>query len=270
MSVGHPVREKNLQKIISAVGDLRRNNFSSVSWSQIKSQIEQNASDDIDSDYSYQLSTLDSADRKRMIKKQCMSDEALSKNLKILIQKRVLEKKDGLYSFTDGVLADVRHFAPLFGRSALSGVLRFHTSATTENPVPTTAEDLPEFIKRFGMLLLFILIEGSRKLKDDTLTNKEKDNLAMEWVQNAVPVRQMLDVFQAVYGPKDKRYHDGTEPTREIPDYTLDMLQRGLKQLNPEVYKELLDVFADYMGEPKERSLRKNSNKPGVFIYPRD
>ena len=205
-----------------------------------------------------------------MIKERCMSDEALAKNLKILIQKRVLEKEDGLYSFTDEVLTDVRHFAPSFGRSALLGQLHFSTSATIENPVPTTAKDLPQFIERFGILLIFIFIEGSRKVKDDTLTNKEKDNLATEWIQNAVPVRQMFDVFQAVYHPKDKRYYDGTEPTREIPDHTLDMLHRGLKQLNPEIYKELLDVFADYMGQPKERSLSKNSDKPGVFIYPRD
>jgi hypothetical protein len=45
-------------------------------------------------------------------------------------------------------------------------------------------------------------------------------------------------------------------------------LHRGLRRHNHEVYEALLDVFADYMGEPKERSLSKNSNKPGYFIYP--
>ena len=90
------------------------------------------------------------------------------------------------------------------------------------------------------------------------MTNKEKDNLAMEWVQNAVPIQQMFYVFQSVYGPKDMEYYDGTKPSCEIPDQMLDMLHNGLKRHNPVVYKELLDEFASYMGEPKERSLSKN------------
>jgi hypothetical protein len=265
MSFDHPAGEGNRRKIIRAI---KEHGGRDVSWSDIKKQVEKNAREDIDADYSHQISTLEPSEKERRVKELCMSEEALSQNLKKLVGKRVLEKnKDGLYSFTDKVLADARHFAPLFGHRALSRLLNFHTGATITQPVPASAEGLPHFIERFGMLLIFILIEGSRKVKDDTMKPEEKDKLAMEWVQNAVPLERMFDIFLAVYGPKDKRYYDGSEPSCEIPDQTLDMLHKGLKQLNPDVYKELLDVFASYMGEPKERSLSKNSNKPGYLIY---
>jgi len=268
MSYEHPKGESNRNKIIRAVRALGGRN---VSWSQIKEHIEEEAKGTVKSRQLNQALGLDAKEEERRIKELCMSDEALSQNLKKLVEKRVLEKnKDGLYSFTDRVLADVRHFAPEFGHSALSRLLNFHTGATITQPVPTTAEGLQQFIERFGMLLIFILIEGSRKVKDDTMKPEEKEKFAREWVQNAVPIQRMFHVFVSVYGPKDKRYHDGTEPPSEIPDETLDMLHEGLKQLNLDVYKELWDVFADYMGQPKERSLRKNSNKPGYFIYPSD
>jgi hypothetical protein len=48
------------------------------------------------------------------------------------------------------------------------------------------------------------------------------------------------------------------------------MLHDCLKKHDPVVYKELLDVFVSYMGEPKEGSLSKNSNKPGYFLHPID
>jgi hypothetical protein len=268
VSFEHPKGESNRNKIIRAVRALGGSN---VSWSQIKEHIEEEAKGTVKSRRLNQALVLDTKEEERRIKELCMSDEALSQNLKKLLEKRVLEKnKDGLYSFTDKVLADVRHFAPGFGRSALSKLLYFPTGATIAHPVPTTAEGLRHFIERFGMLLIFILIEGSRKVMDDTMKPEEKDKFAMEWVKNAVPLERMFDVFLSVYGPKEMRYYDGSEPSCEIPDQTLDMLRRGLKQQNPEIYKELLDVFAAYMGQPKERSLRKNSNKPGYFIYPRD
>src|SRR5215208_4393599 len=226
MSFDHPKGESNRNKIIRAVRALRGRN---VSWSQIKEHIEEEAKGTVKSRQLNQALVLDAKDEKRRIKELCMSDEALSQNLKKLLEKGALEKnKDGLYSFTDKVLADVRHFAPEFGRSALSRLLNFHTGATIAHPVPTSAEGLPHFIQRFGMLLIFILIEGSRKVKDDTLKPEEKDKFAMEWVKSAVPLERMFDVFLSVYGPKDKRYYDGTEPSCEIPDQTLDMLHRGL------------------------------------------
>jgi len=104
-----------------------------------------------------------------------MSDQALSENLKKLMEKGVLEKnKDGLYSFTDKVLADARYFAPIFGNIALWRRLNFPLSTTITYPGPTSAEDLPKFIERFGMLLIFIFLEGSRKVKHDIMKPEEK------------------------------------------------------------------------------------------------
>jgi len=268
-SFENPIGYGNRIRIVRAIKDLGGHN---VSWSQIKAQLAKNAIADIDSDYSSQIRTLDPRHKERRIKKElCMSEQALAQNLKKLMEKGVLEKnKDGLYSFTDKVLADARYFAPIFGSSALWRLLNFPLSTTITQQGPTSAEDLPKFIERFGMLLIFIFIEGSRKIKDDTMKPEEKDKLAREWVQNAVPIQQIFYVFLSVYGPKDRGYYDGMESSYEIPDQTLDMLHNGLKRQNPEVYKALLDVFADYMGEPKERSLSKNRNKPGYFIYPRD
>jgi hypothetical protein len=205
-------------------------------------------------------------------KEQCeVSEQALAQNLKKLVEKGVLEKnKDGLYSFTDKVLADARYYDPVFGNSALSRLLKFPLSTTIINQGPISAEDLPKSIERFSMLLIFILIEGSRKIKDNTMKPQEKDKLATECVQNAVPIQQMFYVFLSVYGPRDRGYYDRMEPSYEIPDQTRDMLHNGLKRQNVEVYKALLDVFADYMGEPKERSLSKNRYKLGHFIYPGD
>jgi hypothetical protein len=263
MSFDHPVGVWNKWKIIRAVKDFGGRD---VSWTEIKERIEKNAERDIKLKQLTKSRHLGAKEKERLIKelRLGMSEQALAKNLKKLVEIGILGKnKDGVYSLTDELLA-----AQMFGSSALSRLLNFPTSATIKHPEPTSAQDLPQFIERFGMLLIFIFMEGSRKVKDVTMKPKEKDRLATEWVQNAVPVGRMFDVFLSVYGPKDMRYHDGREPSCEIPDNTLDMLHRGLKKHNPKVYEELLDVFADYMGEPKERSLRKNSKKPGYFIYP--
>jgi len=158
------------------------------------------------------------------------------------------------------VLADARYFASIFGNSEFWGPLNLLLSTTITKQGPTSAEDFPKFIERFGTLMPFIFIEGSRKVKDDTMTPREKDKLAREWVQNAVPIQQMFDVFKSLYGPKHRGYYDRMESSCEIPDQPLDMLHNGLKRQNPEIYKALLYVFADYIGEPKERSLNKNRN----------
>ena len=87
--------------------------------------------------------------------------------------------------------------------------------------------------------------------------------------QNAILIEQMFDTFQALYRPEDRSF-DGTESLDEIPDQTLNFLHKELKRQYPSIYKEFLQVFGSYMGEPKERSLSKNRRKPGAFIHPSD
>jgi hypothetical protein len=251
----HPVGQKNRQKILSALKQLN----GSASPTQILEQIVHDAETHVEL---YQNGAfLLPAEKSRLVKEHSMTEQALFNNLKKLVEKRILENRNGIYHFSDKTQSDIRYFAPIFGRYALSALHQF--------PAKPVDKALSEFIERYGAFIIFAFIEASRPVKDKDMSPREKDGLALSWMRYAIPLQEMFDAFQIVFRSRPRKYGKLDQPYFDLDEESIEALTETFRKSRKygRIYHQLLEVRADWLGEPKERSLSKNCHKPGSFQY---
>jgi hypothetical protein len=76
------------------------------------------------------------------------------------------------------------------------------------------------------------------------MSDPEKENLTSTWIQNAIPIHDLYNLFFAYFAPYTIKY-DQTRPAYIMDMDTPRKLMQTFKKLYPEVYKGLTEQ-ADY------------------------
>jgi uncharacterized membrane-anchored protein YhcB (DUF1043 family) len=97
----------------------------------------------------------------------------------------------------------------------------------------------------------------------------DKDNTAITWIHNVVNVEEMFYLFFSIFENRPKKY-DGSEPDYELHYIQIASLTKKLKELYPDIYRQLLETRTSFLGLPKQRSHPSYSNKLGSFDPSKD
>jgi hypothetical protein len=270
MSFEHPRGKLNRNKIVEAIIQL---GGVDVSPSQIKERLNENAIRLVKHQCEYLNISMSEAKKNARIKELNMSETAMFSGLKILTDQRILLNDNGRYSIHDKMKSDIRHFAPIFGESALSHMMEMHYPT-----INTAEENLDKLIKIFGVHTICHFIEAARPVSDinidkkynkidKTMTNFEKDKLASTYVQNVFPILNMYDYFYSIFenqpSDDDIKKTLRKENFKENEDDTLVFVKRlpSAQQLTFERFKVLTSVKSSYKKRKEEKPLYELDEK---------
>ena len=164
-----------------------------------------------------------------------MSRQTIRFHCKELIRERLIEynKDTARYWVPDRVKQEIRYFGVWFGEVAIS---RLFMSATNDR---VHKQD-------WGIYGLYIhrsLWHPLRPRKP-----KDKDMLAEEWVESAMPVKTIFWRFlQSFRGLEVVRPENKDRPAYETDSDKINELETALKKLQPKIFKSLSDTKY-YMG----------------------
>lgn len=175
-----------------------------------------------------------------------MTWRTVMRNLKTLVEHdRLVEHdtKSGEYWLSMDIRNEIRYFGTWFGEVAVSRLL-------------SNVTDIKEFVNRIGAYMAYVMIEAMAP--SSTKKAKDKDMLAIDWVESAVPLKTIfwrfverfkgLEVIKGEVSPP-------TTPAYEMED--ISGLEFKLKKLYPDIYKSLLQT-KEYMGiDRNKRSLSR-------------
>jgi hypothetical protein len=162
-------------------------------------------------------------------------DEYIRKNIKRTITPRtiqsavrrlwkeygLIEKEGKQYSLAPKALYDIRYFPDDFAMPAVHSLIPFS--------VKNVEQSLEEFIVRFGAYIVFTFIEAMRPIKDNDVNLLNNERLLNLWFQDAIPIKELFDLFSSLYHKKDD----------EMKDTTIRKLTQVFEKRYPEIYREL-------------------------------
>ncbi len=113
---------------------------------------------------------------------------------------------------------------------------------------------MTEFINRIGVYMVYIFIEVMAP--SSTKKTKDKDMLAEDWVENAIPLKTIFWRFvERFKGLEVVNSGHASKPAYEVED--ISKLESAVKRLYPEIFKSLLET-KEYMGiDRNKRSLSR-------------
>lgn len=231
------LRRQHKQEVYEALLDLRKKVKIKEIWLRLDlktSVINQQTEDKIRAIYN---SKVYNWTRKDMLKE-------IQQNKKKTIAKRTVERcikedprilKDGPYYYIDDKTRFERRYQrpEFFGRDLLHELV----GKMSIPPTISLEECTSDLIRRFGAIVVFAFIEASRPFEDKALSLRDRGHLVHYWAQNAVPLYQMFNYFQAILG-NDKIHI----PTSEIEKPRINEILKALENSNPDLYKDLLLV----------------------------
>lgn len=173
-----------------------------------------------------------------------MSRQTIHFHCKELTHDGHIEYGDGRYWVPDRVKQEIRYFGTWFGEVAVS---RLFTESV---------KDMTEFVNRVGAYFVYIFIEAMAPFSNKKLKANDKDMLAMDWVESAIPLRTLFWKFvQHFKGLEVVKGGHASRPTYELEDTS--KLESTVKKLYPEIYNSLLET-KEYMGiDRNKRSLSR-------------
>jgi hypothetical protein len=207
----------------------------------------------------YENGKVTSLDIEREIEKRIIDIRTIHRKLAILSENGFLEHKGGRYSISPKALSDIRYFPQGFGDSALYCMGHF--------PIKSVEQSVVEFVNRFGAFILFTFIEAARSVKDRSMNVADKDDLKSSWLQYAIPISSMFDLFLSLYGHEIKS-------TKELHQKTIEKLTGILENKFPEIYKEMIDARSRTIEEVSARKIGSNTysirSHAYTFVVPKD
>jgi hypothetical protein len=141
-------------------------------------------------------------------------------------KERIVREKNGRYYLSPKASLDIiRYFPQGFGDLALNCICHF--------PIKSVEQSLNEFITRFGLFVAFAFIEAAHPIKDKNMNAADKDKLLQSWLDDAIPIRSMFDLFITLYIGKNNS-------TNELNKETIEKLTKILENNYSDVYQKLL------------------------------
>jgi hypothetical protein len=135
----------------------------------------------------------------------------------------LLEKEGDIYRLTEKALSDVRYFPQLFGSVALMKIGVMFSNSLDQS--------LVDFVIRFGTFLVYTFIEAARPVGKSPISIVEKQRLFVSWMEKAVPLNDMTNLFFGIYGLGTRgEKHD---------KITVEKLRKIFQQRYPDIYKKL-------------------------------
>jgi hypothetical protein len=199
------------------------------------------------------------------VEKEAISMRTILRKLVKLHNEGWLEHKDSRYSIKDKLKADIRLFAPQFGRSALSNMMKQYNPS-----LHTTFErNLDEMIKLFGVYMIYCFTEAARPTLTTSnlhntkslshITKLDRDKLASFWVQNVFSPLDMYNYFLAVMenqkekgtGTKEKHKHQQQPPWYELDSKIIENISNVLEKNYRPQYEPLLETSSYFLRGPK-------------------
>jgi hypothetical protein len=101
-------------------------------------------------------------------------------------------------------------------------------------PIKSTEQNIVEFVTRFGALMIYAFIIAASPFSKQ----EDKDRIIYDWIQHAIPVNKMFQLFIATFTSDNKKF-DGSESIYELDEKTIDNLCRAIKTLYPDIYDSL-------------------------------
>jgi hypothetical protein len=191
----------------------------------------------------YESGEITSQDIGREIEELSIDIRTIHRKLAILSENGLLEHKGGRYSISPKALSDIRYFPQGFGDSALYYIGHF--------PIKSVDQSLVEFINRFGAFILFTFIEAARPVEDRSMNIADKDNLKSLWLQYAIPISSMFDLFLSLYGHEIKA-------TKELHQKTIEKLTSILENKFPEIYRKMIEARSRTIEKVSARKIGSN------------
>ena len=174
-----------------------------------------------------------------------MSRQTIHFHCKELTHDGHIEYGDGRYWVPDRVKQEIRYFGTWFGEVAVS---RLFTESV---------KDMTEFVNRVGAYFVYIFIEAMAPFSNKKLKANDKDMLAMDWVESAIPLRTLFWKFvQHFKGLEVVKGGHASRPTYELEDTS--KLESTVKKLYPEIYNSLLET-KEYMGIDRNKRITQSS-----------
>ena len=98
-----------------------------------------------------------------------------------------------------------------------------------------------ELVRRFGVLLMFCFIEASRPTRQKTMSIRDREDLVSYRIKKSISLRDMYDIFFAVFGYWS-HFHDWSKgPMTEMKEYRIRDLLRIMKRSYPDLYSNFIE-----------------------------
>ena len=193
---------------------------------------------DIESSYgSYDdmLSPKQKENRFNKNKRKDIGLRTIQRAVKGLNQLHIIHKSGKRYSLGSNALNEMRYFSEEFATPGVSSITWF--------PLKTLEQSLEELILRYGAFIIFVFIEGARPIiSNHPNDNIDKKKLFDSWLQNALPVREMFDLFFELYRAKENN------SDTELAEKTIQKLTRIFERKHPAIFKQLSDAKLTSIG----------------------
>jgi hypothetical protein len=139
-----------------------------------------------------------------------------------------------------------------FGSQIFRATMRFRASKPLEKRVR-------EFVTRYGAFIFFNFLEAVRPFNDNSISIKEREELVELWVQNSIPISDMVLHFQASFEDR-KAGHDWKSPFSEMKEEKIEKILTAFRRAFPDVYEDLIRGRKETFGKTVKET------RPGVTI----
>ena len=115
----------------------------------------------------------------------------IERNLYALVKEDYLKKIDHLYEISEKGLHYIRYFIRGFGKTALSDLCNLSSVYLAES----AEKSIQRFVRTFGAYFVYVFIQISHIREFDYLTNEEKEEITLSFLQKGIPTTTMFEKF---------------------------------------------------------------------------